>query len=109
MKLIVTLKGELKVALPSIAGIYNRGPNAEYENWLQVPGTNAIWYDKKYGGWNIGLQDDLGSSTKILMYTPDDVAGPQIATNWKYDLGINDGRAIESNDIFVESYIESGT
>ena len=103
MKLIVTLKGELKVALPSIAGIYNRGPNAEYENWLQVPGTNAIWYDKKYGGWNIGLQNDLGS-TKTLMYTPDEVAGPQVATNWEYD----DGRLIESNDILVDSYAESG-
>ena len=104
LKLIVTLKGDLKIALSSVAGIYNRDPNAEYANWLQVNGTNAIWYDTYYGGWNIGLQDDLGSS-KTLMYTTYDVARPQIATNWEYD----DGRLIESNDILVDSFDESGT
>ena len=32
LKLIVKLKGELKEALPSVAGIYIRGPNAEYNH-----------------------------------------------------------------------------
>ena len=51
LQLIVTLKGELKVAFSSVAGIYIRGPNARYETWIQEPGTNAIWHNDG-GGFN---------------------------------------------------------
>ena len=98
--MIVTLEGELKIALPSLAGIYVRQSNGEhnFSHWLQDPGTNAIWYDRKLGGWNFGSQEYLGS-TKTYIYTEDDVPGPQIATNWNYD----DGRQIESDDILVDA------
>ena len=98
--LIVTLKGELKIALPSLAGLYISQSNVEHDfsHWLQHPGTNAIWYYEDYRAWAIGLQDDIGS-TKTLVYTFDDVAGPHIATNWNYD----DGRRIESDDILVDA------
>ena len=113
LQLIVTLKGELKVAFSSVAGIYIRGPKAEYENWLQDPGTNAIWYDRG-GNWNFGSQDDLGSSGgrgKTWFTSTHDlgVAGPQLATKWEYIDGQVDGGKIESDDISVDSLGESGT
>ena len=101
---------ELKKALPSLAGIYISQSNVEHDfsHWLQDPGTNystnAIWYLEDYRAWAIGLQEDLGSA-KNLVFTQDDVAGPQGATNWYYE----DNRPIESNDILVDSYVESGT
>ena len=97
LKLIIMLKGELKAAFPSVPGIYIRGPNSKYQNWwFQDPGTSAIWYDFDYGGWNIGSQDDLGTS-KTWFYALDG-AGPEIAKTWEYD----DGRPIKSDDIVIE-------
>ena len=104
LKLTVKLKGELKVAFSTVTGVYSRGPNTKYQNWLQDNGTNAIWHDWP-GGWNFGSQDNLGSSDKTWFYSSDDVAGPQLAKNWEYD----DLRGpIESNDILVQSLVESG-
>ena len=85
-----------------MAGIYIRQSNGEhnFSHWLQNLGNNAIWYDDigRLGGWNFGSQENLGG-TKTYIYTLDDVADPQIATNWNYD----DGRRIESDDILVDA------
>ena len=90
-----------------MAGIYIRQSDNvnDFSHWLQDPGTNAIWYDREFGGWNFGSQDDLGSS-QTWIYTEDEVAGPQIATNWNYDPDYNDGRQIESDDILVDAVVE---
>ena len=109
LKLNVTLKGKLKVAFSSVAGTYIRGSKAEYENWLQDPGTNAIWYDR-WGNWIFGSQDHLGSRggrEKTWFTSTHDlgVAGPQLATKWEYI----DGKKIDSDDISVDSLDESGT
>ena len=106
LKLNVTLNGELKITLPSVAGIYIRQSNGEHDflHWLQDPGTNAIWYYKKFGYWLIGLQDYIGS-TNSLLYTSENVTGPQIATIWKYD----NATKVESDDILVDAIVEPGT
>ena len=93
MKLTVELKGELKVAFSNVTGVYSRGPNTMYQNWLQDNGTNAIWKDWE-SSWIFGSKDNLGSS-KTLFYSDDDVAGPQLVKNWKD----NDGILMISNDI----------
>ena len=89
-----------------MAGIYIRQTNGEHDflHWLQDPGTNAIWYYKKFGYWLIGLQDYIGS-TNSLLYTSENVTAPQIATIWKYD----NATKIESDDILVDAIVESGT
>ena len=104
LKLIVNLKGKLKDALSTVEGIYIHGPNTGYENWLQEPGKNAIWYNNEARGWLFGSKDDLGSE-KTWFYSMDDVAGPQAAREWEYD----DSRPINSDDILVQSLKESGT
>ena len=113
LKLIVTLNGKLREDMSFLKGIYirglYRGPNAEYENWLQdgYGGSNNIWYDRKLGRWIFGKLNDDGDfgSSKTWMYSEDDVSCPQLATNWKY----RQGRLIESDDILVNSLVESGT
>ena len=110
---MVTLKGELLNALEFLAGIYIRKPNAKNEIWLKKPesgrsSTVAIWYDSKLGRWIFGSYDNLldeFGSPKTWIYSEDDVAGPQVATNWKY----KHGRPIESDDILVHSLVDSGT
>ena len=119
LKLIVTLNGKLREDMSFLKGIYirrlYRGLNAEYENWRQNDGFNSIWYDKKVGRWSFGRYDDnLGydnddqaydfGSYKTWIYSDDDVSCPQKATNWKY----RQGRPIESDDILVNSLVESG-
>ena len=106
MKLMVTFKGKLLKALEFLPGIYVRKPKSEI--WLMEPrSTNAIWYDSKLGRWIFGsyedLLDDFGNP-KIWIYSEDDVAGPQVATNWKY----RRGRPIGSDDILVNSLVDSG-
>ena len=106
-KLIVTLKGEVKDAQPNMAGTYVLEPKPENgkSHWLQYDGSNAIWYDSKYGDWNIGHQDNLGSA-KASIYSVEDVAGPQVATTWQY---LNGKQFIPSDDIFVDTFVEPGT
>ena len=95
--MVVKLKGKAKDAHSSRTGIYILGPNLVNgkSHWLQNPGTNAIWYFKDH--WNIGDHRNLGSD-KTWIFSPEDVAGPQEATTWKY---YND-KWITSKDIFVE-------
>ena len=99
-KLIVTLKGEAKVTQSSRAGIYVLGPDLVNKrlHWLQDPGSNSIWYDDKNENWMIGSQNDLGTITGGI-YSYNDVAGPQLATTWKY---YGDDKWITSDDILVE-------
>ena len=107
MKLIVTLKGEAKNTLSSIAGIYVLEPKLVNDKsyWLQDPNSNAIWYDKQYRGWNVGSQDDLGSSAALII-SQEDVAGPQEATTWQI---ANGKQFIVSDDILVDTFVEPGT
>ena len=106
--MIVTLKGEAKNAQSSVAGTYILEPKPENgkSHWLQTNGSNAIWYDSKYGDWNIGSQDNLGSD-QALVYSDDDVASPQVATAWQYDDGKQ--QFIVSDDILVDTFVEPGT
>ena len=104
--MIVTLKGDVKDALSSRAGIYVLGPNKinGKSHWLQDLGTNAIWHDKVNGNWNIGSLNGLGG-TGAWITTQQDGAGPQEATTWKY---FND-KWTTSDDIFVDTFVEPGT
>ena len=100
--MIVELKGRPKSAQGTRAGFYIRGPNEVNgkSHWLQDSGTNAIWYDKANGNWNIGDQDNSGSTVSSI-YTSEDVAGPQEAKTWQY---ISDGKWIISDDILVFTF-----
>ena len=104
-KLIVTLKGEAKVAQSSMAGIYVLGPDLVNgkSHWLQDPGSNSIWYYDKKGTWNIGTQNSLGSE-KASIYSNNDVAGPQVAKTWHYI----DDKWITSDGILVDTFVEPG-
>ena len=96
------LKGEAKDVQATKPGLYILGLNEVNgkSHWLQDSGTNAIWYYKPSGNWNIGPQDDIGSSTAGI-YTSEDVAGPQEATTWQY---ISGGKWIISDDILVGTF-----
>ena len=100
--MIVELKGRPKSAQGTRAGFYILGPNEVNgkSHWLQDSGTNAIWYDKANGNWNIGDQDNIGSTVSSI-YTSEDVAGPQEAKTWQY---ISDGKWIISDDILVFTF-----
>ena len=106
MKLIVTAKGEAKDTQSSRAGIYVLGPNPVNgkPHWLQNSSSHAIWYDNENGDWNIGPPKNLGSD-EAEIYSPDDVAGPQVATTWKY----YNKKWITSDDILVDTFVEPGT
>ena len=97
MNLVVKLIGGAKDAQSSMAGTYILGPDKvnQRSHWLQDPGTNAIWYYK--GNWNIADHRYLGNS-QAWIFSPEDVAGPQEATTWKY----YNRKWIRSKDIFVE-------
>ena len=104
--MIVTLKGEAKVVQFNSPGIYVLGPNAVNgkSHWLQDSGTNAIWFDNENDNWNIGPQDNLGTTIAgIVSY--ENVASPMKATTWHYS---NNGW-IKSDDISVETFVEPGT
>ena len=99
----VEIKGKAKNAVSSGAGIYTLGPNTVINgrsHWLQDSGPSAIWYDKVRGGWNIGQKHDIGSE-HCMIYTPDDVAGPQEAKEWNY---YNKPKWVTSVDILVNSF-----
>ena len=108
--MIVTLKGQAQNSQSSAAGTYVLEPKPENgkSHWLQYNGSNAIWYNSKYGGWTIGPQDDLGTSDEALIYSGDDVAGPQVATTWQYFDGALD-MWITSKNILVDTFVEKGT
>ena len=102
LKLTVELKGKPKDLQGTRAGLYILGPNEVNgkSHWLQDSGANALWYDKANGDWNIGDQENIGS-TKSSIHTSEDVAGPQEATTWKYFSG---SKFIVSDDILVDTF-----
>ena len=106
-KLIVTLKGEAKVAQSSMAGIYILGHDLVNgkSHWLQDPGSNSIWYNDKKGTWNIATQNYLGSERAYIYSYNNDAAGPQVVTTWRY----YDNKWITSDDILVDTFVEPGT
>ena len=97
------LKGEAKALHSSKAGLYILGSNEVdgKSHWLQDSGTNAIWYDKKNGNWDIGDQENIGSNIAGI-HTSQDVAGPQEATTWKYHSGGD--KWIISDDISIDTF-----
>ena len=106
------LKGEAKNTkwTTGSAGIYVLGPNLvnNKPHWLQdPPGSQAIWYlilDNR-GFWVIGHKDGVGGfSASIISF--DEVAGPQEATNWRYDDGEN--WITTSDDILVDTFDKPG-
>ena len=102
-KIIVKMKGETKKALTStyIEGTYILETDLVNgkAHWIQdsISKLYALWYDKKYGDWNIGKIGNLGSSTASI-YSPDNSSGPHEATTWKYT---NGSKWIESTDIAI--------
>ena len=118
--MIVTINGAAKDAQRTRAGIYVLGPTLvnDKPHWLQNQGSNAIWYNKRHGGWNIGNQAKLGGlrlyyKPQAKLYSPDDSyrAGPQEASTWKYYGGrrccsIN---WIRSEGILIDTFVEPGT
>ena len=103
------LKGEAKNTkwTTGSAGIYVLGPNLVNDKpyWLQDRGSNAIWHLKDRKAWVIGLKKDLGG-TWAFMGSYDEVAGPQEATNWRYDDGEN--WITTSDDILVDTFDKPG-
>ena len=95
--MVVKLKGGAKDAQSSKAGSYILGPKLVHgkSHWLQDPGKNAIWYYKDH--WNIGDRRYIGRD-QALIYSREDVAGPQEATVWRYF----NRKWIKSKDILVE-------
>ena len=91
-----------------MAGIYVLGPTPVNgrSQWLQVPGLNAIWYNKEIQIWAVGSKGDLGSSRAgIVSYG--DVAGPEEARTWQYH---NKQNWISGSDnVLVETFVEAGT
>ena len=103
--MIVTLKGEAEEIQPARAGIYVLSPKPVngQSHWLQDSGTNAIWFDNENDNWNIGPQDNLGTTIAAIV-SYENVASPMKATTWHYS---NNG-FIKSDDISVETFVEPG-
>ena len=104
---MVTIKGEAKDAQVNngVPGIYVLGPNSinGKSHWLQESGSNAIFYNTKFG-WGIdSLEDGLAN---ILSF--DKVASPLEAGNWK---GYNGTTYIDIafHDVLVEAKLNKVT
>ena len=105
LKLIVTLKGELKIALPSVAGIYIHQSNVAhyFSHWLQDPGTNAIWYyNGKVKSWTIGHKKDIGSDLAFI-YTRSISEGPDDNSNiWRCTNESKEWTRAGTNDVGIQ-------
>jgi hypothetical protein len=78
----------------------------EKQNWIQVQGSNAIWYDTKFKNWKVGDREDLGSSTCYLTST-NDAMRPEKAGPWKcYLTSTND--AIRPEEAITSKYGKNG-
>ena len=93
----ITLDGNAKLAQGHTEGYYtlNSIDNGK-QNWIQVQGSNAIWYDKENNSWNIGDKEDLGTSTCSL-YSTKNTKRPEEATTWMYS---KDGEWLPTSNIF---------
>ena len=95
----ITLDGNAKLAQGHTEGYYtlNSIDNGK-QNWIQVQGSNAIWYDKD--SWNIGDKEHLGTSNCSL-YSTKNTKRPEEATTWKYFT--KDGEWMSTYNIFGPS------
>ena len=94
----ITLDGGAKLAQGPTEGHYtlNSIDNGK-QNWIQVQGSNAIWYDKEHNSWTIGRKENLGTSTCSL-YSTKDTKRPEEATTWMY--GNDDREWLPTSNIF---------
>ena len=94
----ITLDGNAKLAQGRTEGYYtlNSIDNGK-QNWIQVQGSNAIWYDKENKNWKIGPKEYLGTSTCFL-YSTKNTKRPEEATTWKYFT--KDGKLLPTSNIF---------
>ena len=96
--------GAANRAQSSREGIYILQPDDVNgkEHWLQQDSLdgrlNAIWFDKEFPGWNIGLIKNLGSSNSALY--SDNSTGPLEATTWKY---LSGPTWVEATDLIIVS------
>ena len=61
----ITLDDDAKLVQGSFEGFYTLTSalvNGK-QIWMDVQGSNAIWYDKEFKKWLIGDKDNLGTST----------------------------------------------
>ena len=66
----ITLDGNARLAQRHTEGYYTLNSiDNENPNWIQVQGSCAIWYDKKFKNWKIGGRENLGSSICFLKST----------------------------------------
>ena len=69
----------------------------EKQNWIQVQGSGAIWYNETHKNWMIGHKENLGSSGCVLGSTQNTIR-PEEATTWMYVNG--DGEWLPTSNIF---------
>ena len=66
----ITLDGGAKLAHGPTEGYYTLNSiDNENPNWIQVQGSCAIWWDKKYKSWKIGRKQNLGTSSGCYLYS----------------------------------------
>ena len=93
----ITLDGGAKLARGPTEGYYTLNSiDNENPNWIQVQGSCAIWYDKKFKNWKIGGRENLGSSICFLKSTKN-TKRPEEATTWMY---FKDGGWRPTSNIF---------
>ena len=92
----VTLDGDAKLAQGDTEGYYtlNSMENGK-QNWTQVQGSNAIWYNKENKNWMIGPKKELWTSNCRLGSTQNTIR-PEEATTWMY---CNDGEWLPTSNI----------
>ena len=97
----ITLDGNAKLAQGHTEGYYtlNSIDNGK-QNWIQVQGSNAIWYDKEFKHWKIGPKEKLGTSSCSL-YSTKNTKRPEEATTWKYSY--KDREWMSTSNIFGSS------
>ena len=97
----ITLDGNAKLTHGHTEGYYTLNSIDDgKQNWIQVQGSNAIWYDEEDSSWNIGDKEDLGTSTCSL-YSIKNTKRPEQATKWKYVN--NDDEWMSTSNIFGSS------
>jgi hypothetical protein len=102
-KLTVKLKSKVGARWEDTEGVYKLSSNPVNgkAHWLQEAGSNALWFDKVFQNWKIGLVSGLGGSTcKVLTHRNTARHQPHKAVPWIYY--VKDGRWIGAEDIIVE-------
>ena len=96
----VKLDGDAKLAQTGKEGYYTLNSilvNGR-RNWIQYQGSNAIWYDDYHKTWNIGVKQNLGTSS-CSIYSTNDAAIPEEATTWMV-LNIDNGSWTTTTKVF---------